>query len=400
MDQAARAARRKSDRALRRLIAAVVFGLACASPGMPPGGPPDKVAPIIVSITPDSGSVGVKPKEVLFRFDEVVSEKPVSVTTLDDLFLISPRNGVPSASWHRDAISVKPDGGWRANTPYTVIMLPGLADIRGNVRNTGATTFFSTGPTIPRTRIAGHVFDWVGGTPAAGALVESFVTTDTLHPYVALVDTSGSFSIDHLPAARYTVRGYLDRNKNLTIDPSEPWDSVSVNLADSARIELLLFVHDTAAPRLREVASADSVTLRLTFDKPVDPTQTLTIQNFAIIGPDSAPVPIVSASPEARDTSVKAPVLPAGARRPVGNPRVDTTAARRAVMSRPQPISTVIIKLQRPLTPKVVYRVRTIGIRGLLGSTGNSDRPFTGPTPPPPPKPTVVPAKPPPPVSK
>ena len=367
---------------------------------MPPGGPPDKVAPIIVSITPDSGSVGVKPKEVLFRFDEVVSEKPVSATTLDDLFLISPRNGVASASWHRDAISVKPDGGWRANTPYTVIMLPGLADIRGNVRNTGATTFFSTGPTIPRTRIAGHVFDWVGGTPAAGALVESFVATDTLHPYVALVDTGGSFSMEHLPATHYTVRAYLDRNKNLTVDPSEPWDSVSVNLADSARIELLLFVHDTAPPRLREVAAVDSVTLRLTFDKPVDPTQTLTIQNFAIIAPDSAPVPILSAGPEPRDTTVKAPVLPAGARRPVGNPRVDTIAARRAVMSRPQPLSTVIIKLQRPLTPKLVYRVRTTGIRGLLGSTGNSDRPFTGPTPPPPPKPTVVPAKPPPPVSK
>ena len=366
---------------------------------MPPGGPPDKVAPIIVSITPDSGSVGVKPKEVLFRFDEVVSEKPVSVTTLNDLFLISPRNGVPSASWHRDAISVKPDGGWRANTPYTVIMLPGLADIRGNVRNTGATTFFSTGPTIPRTRIAGQVFDWVAGTPAAGALVESFVATDTLHPYVALVDTGGKFVIEHLPTARYTVRGYLDRNKNLTVDPSEPWDSVSVNLADSARIELLLFVHDTAPPRLREVAAVDSVTLRLTFDKPVDPAQTLTVQNFAIIAPDSAPVPIVSASPQARDTSVKPAAPPVGPRRPAGNPRVDTTA-RKAVMSRPQPISAVIIKLQRPLTPKLVYRVRTIGIRGLLGNTGNGDRPFIGPTPPPPPKPTAVPAKPSPPVSK
>jgi hypothetical protein len=70
------------------------------------------------------------------------------------------------------------------------------------------------------------------------------------------------------------------------------------------------------------------------------------------------------------------------------------------VMSRPAPISTVIIKLQRPLTPKLVYRVHAIGIRGLLGNTGSSERPFTAPTPPPPPKSTTVPAKPPPPVSK
>ncbi len=400
MDQAAGADCRESDSALRRLIAAVLFGLACASPGMPPGGPPDAAAPKIVSITPDSASVGVKPKEVIFRFDEVVAEKPASVTTLGDLFLISPRDGVPNASWHRDAISVKPGRGWRANTPYTVIMMPGLADIRGNVRNTGASTFFSTGATIPRTRISGRVFDWVAGTPAVAALVESFVQPDSLHPYVALVDTGGAFVLDHLPPARYTVRAYLDRNKSLSIDPSEPWDSVSVNLADSARIELLLFVHDTAPPRLREVAAIDSLNFRLTFDKPVDPTQTLTVANFAIMGPDSLLVPIASANPEARDTTVKAPGPTPGPRRIAGNPRLDTTAARKVVMSRPTPVATVLLKFQHPLTPKLVYRVRAIGIRGLLGNTGNSERPFTAPAPPPPPKPTVAPAKPPPAVSK
>src|SRR3954465_13946557 len=145
-----------------------MLGLACASPGMPPGGPIDIAAPEVVSINPDSGTVGVRPKAVIFHFDDVVSERPPSVPTLADLFLISPRDGIPDVSWHRDAISVKPPHGWRANTAYSVIMLRGLADIRGNVRNTGATTFFSTGPTIPRTRVAGVVFDWVSGQPANG----------------------------------------------------------------------------------------------------------------------------------------------------------------------------------------------------------------------------------------
>jgi hypothetical protein len=365
---------------------------------MPPGGPPDAAAPQLVSITPDSGTVGVKPKEVVFRFDEVVSERPQSATTLADLFLISPREGVPDVSWHRDAIAVKPGNGWRANTPYTVIMMRGLADIRGNVRNTGVTTFFSTGPTIPRTRIAGQVFDWVTGAPAAGALIESFVPPDSIHPYVALVDTGGAFAVEHVPPARYTVRAYLDRNKNMSIDPSEPWDSTSVNLADTARMELLLFVHDTAPPRLRDIVATDSVTLRLTFDKPVDPAQSLTATNFAVVGPDSVPVPITGAGPEPKDTTkstVTPPPVRSGAR-----PRVDTLAKPRPVMSRPIPISTAIITLQRPLTPKLVYRIRATGIRGLLGATGNSDRPFTGPTPPPPPKPSVVPPATPSPVKK
>jgi hypothetical protein len=366
---------------------------------MPPGGPPDVAAPQIVAIIPDSGSVGVKPKEVIFRFDEVVAERPPSVTTLADLFLISPRDGVPDVSWHRDAIAVKPTYGWRANTPYTVIMMPGLADIRGNVRNTGATTFFSTGPTIPRTRISGQVFDWVTGATAAGALVESFVQPDSIHPYVALVDTGGAFLLEHLPPARYTVRAYLDRNKNMGIDPSEPWDSVSVNLADSARVELLLFVHDTAPPRLRDVAAADSQTLRVTFDKPFDPAQTITAANFAVIGPDSVPVPIASANPEPRDTIGK--LAPAPSRAGV-SPRPDTTAALKHVMSRPTAVSIALIRLQRPLTPKLVYRVRAIGIRGLLGRVGNSERPFTAPAPPPPTptKPGATPATPPPSVKR
>jgi len=369
---------------LRRLTAVALLGLACASPGMPPGGPPDVAAPQIVAVVPDSGQVGVKPKEVLFRFDEVVSERSPAATSLSDLFLISPRDGAPDASWHRDAVGVKPAHGWRANTAYTVIMQRGLADIRGNVRNTGATTFFSTGPVIPRTTITGNVFDWVSGTPANGALVESFVT-DSIHAYVALADSNGAFALEHLPPARYTVRAYLDRNKNQGIDPSEPWDTVSVNLIDSARTNLLIFVHDTAPPAIRDVRAADSLTLQVSFDKPVDPSQSLGVANFAVIGPDSVPVPILSAGPPTADTTVRinpaAPAPPAR-RAPV---RRDTTVAPRPVMPRPVPISEVSIKLQRPLTPKLVYRVRAIGIRGLLGRVGNSERSYTRPAPAPPP---------------
>ncbi|MEA2766434.1 MAG: hypothetical protein QOK07_2838, partial [Gemmatimonadaceae bacterium] len=49
------------------MTAVALLGLACASPGMPPGGPPDVAAPQIVKIIPDSGTVGVSPKEVIFR---------------------------------------------------------------------------------------------------------------------------------------------------------------------------------------------------------------------------------------------------------------------------------------------------------------------------------------------
>jgi hypothetical protein len=412
MDAAPRAACGQGESALRRIVAALVVPLACASPGMPPGGPPDITAPQIVSIVPDSGTVGIKPKEVIFHFDEVVSEKPPSTTTLADLFLISPRDGVPRVSWHRDAITVKPAHGWRNNTPYTVILLRGLADIRGNVRNTGATTFFSTGPTIPGTRISGQVFDWVAGTPAAGALVESFVPPDSLHPFVALVDSSGAFTLEHVPPGRYIERAYVDRNKNLAIEPSEPWDSVTLNLTDSAQREFLVFTHDTVAPRIRDVEVVDSLRLRVTFDKPIDTAQTIAPANFSLTGSDSARVPIASVGPPPKDTTTK--VAPTGAPPAVARPAAGRTAARtptdtasvpKRVMSRARPISSVIIKLTHPLTPKTVYRVRAIGIRGLTGRAGDSERAYTSPAPPPPlpaptkPAATPAPSTPPPPGS-
>jgi hypothetical protein len=407
MDQETRAARRKGEITLRRLIAAALLALAqgCASPGMPPGGPIDIAAPQIVAIIPDSGTVGVRPKEVLFRFDEVVSERPPGSTTLGDLFLISPRDGVPDASWHRDVIGVKPTHGWRPNTPYTVILLKGLADIRGNVRNTGASTFFSTGRVIPPTRIAGNVFDWISGSPASGALIESFVPPDSLHPYVALADTNGAFAIEHIPPGHYTVRAYVDRNRNLGIDSSEPWDSASINLTDSIRTTFVIFAHDTVPPRIAEIRAADSATLQLRFDKPVDPGQTLTAANFAVIGPDSAPVPIVSANPPPKDTTARtapAPVVRPPARLPAGGRRDTIVVAVRPTMPRPIPITEVVIKLQRPLTPKVAYRVRAIGIRGLLGRSGDSERTYTAPAPPapPPPKPDSARLAAPPPVNR
>jgi len=401
---------------LRRLIAAALLATGCASPGVPPGGPPDVAAPELVKITPDTGSVGVKPKEVVFQFDEVVAERPGAAATLADLFLISPRNGVPDASWHRSAIGVKPSRGWRANTPYTIILMKGVADLRGNVRKTGATTFFSTGATIPRTRIAGTVFDWLTGTPAAGALIESFVPPDTLHPYVALADSLGGFVIEHVVPARYTVRAYMDRNKNLGIDPSEPWDSVGVTLADSIRTTLVIFTHDTVPPRIRDVRVLDSLRLTLSFDKPVDPTQVLGVTNFAVVAPDSSRVPIVSAGSPAKDTTPPTnpaagvnpptganpvtggnpptranPVARPGARRAPAPAQRDTSLGANPVMPRPVPISEVVITLQHPLTPKIIYHIRAIGIRGLTGRVGDSEHGYTPPAPAPPALPAAKP---------
>jgi hypothetical protein len=343
---------------------------------MPPGGPPDVAAPQILAIVPDSGRVGVTPREVIFRFDEVVNERPQSVTNLADLFLISPRDGSPRVSWNRDEIAVRPRGDWRPNTAYTVTMMGGLADIRGNVRNAGASTFFSTGPTVPRTQIAGQVFDWVSGAPAIGALLEAYVPPDSIRAFVAVSDSGGRFALEHVPPGRYLVRGIIDRNRNRGIDASEPWDSATVTLADSISVELLAFVHDTVPPRIRDVNVVDSVSIRVSFDRPVDPAQQLTTANFAVIGRDSLPVALASVIVGGGDTAASPRADTAA--RPA---QADTVTRTRPAMSRSRPLTEVVLKFVRPLTPAASYRIRAIGLRGLLGHAGDSERAYTAPGP-------------------
>jgi hypothetical protein len=363
---------------------------ACASQGAPPGGPPDTAPPLLVRTTPDTSAVNVRPRRVTFRFDEVVAERPAGAPSLAALFVVSPRAGDPDVSWRREAITVRPRRGFQRNTVYTVTLLPGLADLRGNVRPDGAELVFSTGATIPRTRLSGVVFDWAAGQPAARAFVQAVQvgpgpgTRDTT-TYVAVADSTGRFAFRHLPTGAYTVRGAVDANNNRSVDARELYDSTAVTLRDSLTIELLAFAHDTVGPRLSTVEITDSVTLRATFDKPLSPAQALSPALFTVTAPDSTRVPVTavarpaadstpadSAAPRARPAPSAVPLPRPGAGRPASR---DTTPALPPPRpSRPSPTSVVTVRLGRPLRREATYRVRAVNARNLLGVARTSDR--------------------------
>lgn len=380
----------------RRRVAAAAAGLAlaaCASPGGgPPGGPPDEKPPGIVRILPESAATGVRSPRVVFEFDEVVSERPQGAVSLNGIFLLSPRDGEPRVRWQRDAITIRPRRGWRRNTVYTVTMLPGLVDLRSNVRRTGAATVFSTGGAIPATRITGAAFDWITGLPAGRALVEAIARPDST-VYIALADSLGRFMLAHLPPGDYTVLAYVDANNNRSRDVREPFDSARVTLVDSATTELLAFVHDTLGPRIDAAAPLDSLALRVAFDKPLDPAQQLTLANFALLRADSTAVPLAGVqSKTAYDSSVAAssPDRRLGdslsadtARHPSVRPsrlaRPDTARRPPPVASRPSPAAEVVLRLAVPLAPGESYRLRAIDVRNLVGRARTSERVVTIP---------------------
>jgi hypothetical protein len=395
---------------VRKLISLLALGalFACAQQGFPPGGPPDKVPPKLLKTTPDSNARNVSEKEVDFQFDEVLSERPAGATSLDALVLISPRDGAPRVGWHRSRISVRGHKDWKPNTTYVITLLPGIADLRGNADKFEHELIFSTGPEIAGLSITGTVFDWPAGHPAPNAIVEAVSHPDST-VYIARADSVGRFALTHIPAGNFTVFGWVDANSNHDRDEHEMQDSAVVALKDSARVELLAFIHDSIGPHITTVEVRDSLTLHATFDKPVDPKQPLDSAHIRLLRADSSLVPIkaiVSAreidkqrnDSASRADSIRARTDTAFRRLYQQQHRVPTdsnarNAARRAAAlaaltpSKPVPISDILISLSQPLASGATYRVESKDIHNLMGVAANSIRSFTVPKPAPPPPP-------------
>ncbi|HEV8215711.1 MAG TPA: Ig-like domain-containing protein [Gemmatimonadaceae bacterium] len=381
------------------ILLAAVAGTACASAGPPPGGPEDHSPPQIVRLTPDSGQVNARVKDVQFQFDEVVSDRPSGATSLDRMFLISPRNGEPRVSWHRSRITVRPEHGFRDSTAYRITMLPGIADLRGNVRKDGATVVFSTGSTFPTLGIVGTVFDWTGQSVARNAYVEAVAKRDTTIVYLAATDSSGQFDLGPLPAGDYLVRALIDQNANRVFDRNEKWDSASVTVAATRpSIELDLIERDTVPPAIADVIVNDSVTMTISFDKPLDPTIPLQPALVALKRADSSDITVTrvewaaahmraraAADSARRADSLRAagrgnpppaaapPPTPSGVRSPPPPRKPKSPAPERAIVATVSPTT--------PMLPGQTIRVTTRALRNLLGKSSELTRTVTVPRP-------------------
>ena len=400
---------------MRRLILLVAL-VACAQQGFPPGGPPDKDPPKLLKTTPDSNARNVTSKEVNFQYDEVLSERPGGASSLDALVLISPRDGAPRVGWHRTRISVRGHKDWKPNTTYVIDVLPGISDLRGNADKLGYHLVFSTGPEIAGASISGVVFDWPAGHPAPNALVEAVSHPDSTI-YIDRADSLGRFTISHMPAGSFTVIGWIDANSNHDLDPHELQDSTTVTLKDTARVELLAFIHDSIGPHVVTVEVRDSLTLHASFDKPVDPVQALDSTHIMLRAADSSLIStkaIVSAreidkqrsDSMARADSIRARHDTAFRRQYQAQHRAPTdsnavAALRRTALlatlkpSKPVPVSDILISLKQPLTAGATYRLESKDIHNLMGIAASSIRSFTVPKPAPPPPPPKTHAAPP-----
>jgi hypothetical protein len=397
---------------VRRLILLVAVA-GCAQLGAPPGGPEDRNPPHLLRVSPDTNAVNARPKSVELRFDEIINERPArGGADLDALFLVSPRGGRVDVRWHRSRIEIRPRRGWLPNTTYIITQLAGVTDLRGNADTAQHQYVFSTGPSRSPSLIRGQVFDWVAARAAPRAYVEAVRLPDSL-TYGEYADSLGRFTIRFVPPGRYLLRALIDANSNRALDRRELFDSATVTVGDSITREMLAFIHDSAGPGIAEVQVQDSVTLRVTFDRPLNPRAAVVPAQFSLKATDSSVVPITSlalgtayekqqadsarakavrdsteqaqradsirrANPRAAPAPAPVPVTPPGAAPPprrTGAGARDTTPAPKP--SVPSPETYAVIRIGRPLAPVTSYRLHVDSLRSLMAIVRSSDRVFT-----------------------
>ena len=407
---------------MRRLITLMALA-GCAQAGVPPGGPPDRAPPRLVRVTPDTNAINVRGDAISFEFDEVVSERPRGASGLAGLFIVSPSTGPSGVSWRRTRVEVKPRGGLRPNTTYTIRMLPGMVDLDNNADSTGLTLVFSTGPTLAAGRIAGRVFDWAAARPAPRAIVEAIALPDSAR-FGTEADSSGTFAITHMPPGQFLLRALVDVNKNGVVDGRELFDTVTVTLADSLRRDMLAAVRDSIGVGIADVGLRDSLTLRVTLDRPLDTLFVPAPRVFSIKAADSSVVSFdtaltqadvdratadsirakvvqdsvrrafVADSARAAD-SVRAAAAPVPAtppprptgRRPGATTRTPPAAPRDTssrIVPRPSakiPVTVLYVKFKQPLKPATSFRITADSLRSVTGASRTSSRVFTTPRP-------------------
>jgi len=285
-------------------LAALLTTTACAVVQDPPGGPPDFDAPVLVSVSPDSGAIVPDLHDPLvFRFDEVISER--SGGTLDKLIELSPRAEQVNVHWKRNAVEVRPARGWKSGIVYQVRLLPGMTDLRSNRMTDGKTVVFTTGGDIPDTRLEGVVLDWEGGRVGRNALIEATLLPDSL-TYTGTADSAGEFVMTALPTGTYLVDAVIDGNNNRRREPREPFDSITVGLDSNFTYDFWTFAHDTLGPQIRQVVYVDSTAARVQFTQYLLPGEPDSTAVSLFVLPDTTPVAVSSVLTAARFDSVRA----------------------------------------------------------------------------------------------
>lgn len=254
------------------LVLCVLVG-ACAKQEPPPGTGRDASPPRVVETRPAYGeAVPGFDGDAWIRFDEPLSNP----RNIERTLLASPA-GRYRVMPGRTRIRIHPQEGWREDAVYYFVIPAGLSDLLRNRTAAPIELLFSTGADVPPTLVQGRAYDRVTGRGRQGTRL-MFLSQDSV-PYTAVSDTGGVFRLPGLPYGDYRALAFIDQDRDFEYDAEfEPGDVVPFQLTDglpTATVDLWMLPADSTPPVLASADVLDSLTLRLTFDDPLDPEASL-----------------------------------------------------------------------------------------------------------------------------
>jgi hypothetical protein len=346
----------------RGAAAVLLTFAACARQEAPRGGEPDRAPPAVIAVRPEAlSSTDALGAPIRIEFNETISERPSS-GLISDAVLVSPEAPGLRVRHRGEALEVEVPGGLRPGVVYRVTLQPVIRDLFGNVMREPFEFVFSTGAELYPTAVAGLVVDRLSGLPTRDVLIHAVeeATSDPPVVHVARTDSAGFYALRYLPPGRYSLTGFVDRNRSRVLEESEPrgGDDFDLGPADTVFVNFPLNEPDSTPALISRAEVVEPSLIRITFDDFLDPDASL-----ALVGSSLQRAEDPGGAPEVRqllhehrmvalrDDAIDNPPLPDTAGAVVAPP-----PARLTIVGRAQGADTTALSiLQLTLPSRVVY---------------------------------------------
>lgn len=361
------AKRKLNQRQLFLLAVILLAGSAgCAKEGMPPGGPVDQEAPLVVEVYPDPGSTNVNRGEtIVFRFSESMDHR----STERALFFTPDIGPTLRVEWRGRELRLIPKELLRENTTIVITLGADAADMQRNRLGKVTTLAFSTGPVLDQSSVGGFVVEngrfvsgawiWiypVGNDPEINSRANPALISEpdgTIPLYITQADDSGRFEQSNMSEGIYRVFAFRDSDRNgiynLDSDPLAipPFDVKCWEEDIPVKgLMLNLALRDTTGPALRSASAPNSDFVNLRFTEP----------------PAEGILPAVAFEPYTEEGDVKS--------------SEDTVNVIRGYFSLNSP-ATLIVHVEG-LQPGTRYQANLLEVSDALGNPGRAaSRPIT-----------------------
>jgi len=259
-----------------KIIAAAVFAtalfLSCANQSAPSGGPVDDKPPVVSASSPENGQVNVDRRaRVTVGFSEWIN--PAGASGAVSVYPPLPNGVTVRAS--KNKITVAPNGIFKDNTTYHVVISAALQDLRGNAIPKPVNIVFSTGAALDSGTLDGAVVSLspLTAIPKVALYLDGADRPDAGYfsapDYAAQCDSAGAFSFSNLREGKYRAIAFTDPNRtgrlrpgDLCFAPPEEWITVTKT---AQSIRLYPSESDTAAAtaRVGEKTAPDTMPLRM-----------------------------------------------------------------------------------------------------------------------------------------